>query len=78
MGDSGAVNSATRSIIWIRLAGTTIPAESQITIFMAFEPVVTEFDALYWRKAPICPEIMRSMTMAHKFSLSTITLQEPR
>lgn len=51
-GGNGSVRSANSSIVWINLGGTIIPASSQATIYMVFEPASTEFDDLYWGEAP--------------------------
>jgi len=50
-GDSSA-NNATSSSVWIDLAGTIVPPESQTVIYMVFESLSTEFDGVYWGEAP--------------------------
>ncbi len=47
-GGSGQANTATSSDVWIKLAGTIVPASSQVTIYMVFESSSTDFDKSYW------------------------------
>lgn len=51
-GANGSARTATSSLIWIKLAGTIVPASSQVTIYMVFEPMTTDFDSMYWGEAP--------------------------
>ena len=51
-GSNGSARFATNSLVWINLGNTIIPSASQITIYMAFMPATTEFDATYWGEAP--------------------------
>jgi hypothetical protein len=51
-GGSGVANLATSSDVWIKLAGTIIPANSETTIYMVFESTGIDFDGVYWGEAP--------------------------
>jgi hypothetical protein len=51
-GGSGTPSTATTSDVWVKLAGTLIPANSYTTIYMLFESVGTTFDGVYWGEAP--------------------------
>lgn len=51
-GGTGEPNTATNSDIWLKLVGTIIPASSQVTVYMVFQPASTEFDGVYWGEAP--------------------------
>ncbi|MDG6927715.1 MAG: DUF2341 domain-containing protein, partial [Nitrososphaerota archaeon] len=44
-------NEATNATIWVKLTDS-IPANSQATIYMKFEPTTTNFDGVYWGEAP--------------------------
>jgi len=51
-GGTGGASSATSSSVWLSLVGTIIPASSSTTVYMVFDPVVAEFDGVYWGEAP--------------------------
>ena len=48
---TNSANTATSSAVWIALKGTSITANSHITIYMVFENGV-DFDGVYWGEAP--------------------------